>query len=162
MIKLVRVDERFIHGQVAFAWTNALGINCILVANDEVAENFFQQKMLKMAAPTGVKFVARTIEQTIDLLASDKIKKYDVFVIVNNVYDAYKIGVENAEIKQINLGNIKKKAGRDPITSSIFLDKEEKDCVKKMTEVGLTVECRAVPTDKPIDPLMTRGGEKND
>lgn len=25
MIKMLRLDERLIHGQVAFAWTNSLG-----------------------------------------------------------------------------------------------------------------------------------------
>lgn len=31
MIKLLRVDERLIHGQVAFAWTNSLKADCILI-----------------------------------------------------------------------------------------------------------------------------------
>ena len=35
MIKITRVDERLVHGQVAFAWTNSLGADCILVVNDE-------------------------------------------------------------------------------------------------------------------------------
>ena len=37
MIKITRVDERLVHGQVAFAWTNSLGADCILVVNDEAA-----------------------------------------------------------------------------------------------------------------------------
>lgn len=37
MIKLLRVDERLIHGQVAFAWTNSLKADCILIVNDAVA-----------------------------------------------------------------------------------------------------------------------------
>ncbi|MGC2920454.1 PTS sugar transporter subunit IIB, partial [Enterococcus faecium] len=39
MIKLLRVDERFVHGQVALAWTNNLGANCIFVASNEIATN---------------------------------------------------------------------------------------------------------------------------
>ena len=31
MVKLVRVDERLVHGQVAFAWTNSLAADCIFV-----------------------------------------------------------------------------------------------------------------------------------
>lgn len=34
-ISLVRIDDRLIHGQVAFGWTTALGINTILVVNDD-------------------------------------------------------------------------------------------------------------------------------
>ena len=34
MIKMLRVDHRLLHGQVAFSWTGYLGVNCILIAND--------------------------------------------------------------------------------------------------------------------------------
>ena len=35
MIKMLRVDHRLLHGQVAFSWTGYLGVNCILIANDD-------------------------------------------------------------------------------------------------------------------------------
>ena len=47
MIKLLRVDERFVHGQVAFAWTNNLGANCIFVASNEIATNNLRKKNTK-------------------------------------------------------------------------------------------------------------------
>lgn len=34
MIKLLRVDHRLLHGQVAMAWTQSLDSDCILIAND--------------------------------------------------------------------------------------------------------------------------------
>ncbi len=36
MILLTRVDHRLLHGQVAFSWTQGLGADCILIANDDV------------------------------------------------------------------------------------------------------------------------------
>ena len=39
MIKLLRVDHRLLHGQVAFSWTQGLGADCILIANDDVPKN---------------------------------------------------------------------------------------------------------------------------
>ena len=62
MIKLVRLDERFIHGQVAFAWTNNLGADCIFIVNDEVASDKLRQTSLKLAAPAGVKFIVKNVE----------------------------------------------------------------------------------------------------
>ena len=38
-----RVDERMIHGQVAMVWTNVVGANRILVANDEVVKDDLKQ-----------------------------------------------------------------------------------------------------------------------
>ena len=36
MIVNVRVDHRLLHGQVAMAWNQVLGSDCILIANDSV------------------------------------------------------------------------------------------------------------------------------
>lgn len=47
MIKLLRVDERLIHGQVAFAWTNSLKADCILIVNDAVAADKLRSTSLR-------------------------------------------------------------------------------------------------------------------
>lgn len=43
MISLVRIDDRLIHGQVAVVWTKHLGVNRILVANDQIVNNEVQK-----------------------------------------------------------------------------------------------------------------------
>ena len=48
MIKLVRVDHRLLHGQVAFSWTNGVGANCILVASDTVVNDDVWKTTLKL------------------------------------------------------------------------------------------------------------------
>ncbi len=53
MIKLVRVDHRLLHGQVAFSWTQALGADCILIANDDVPQNDIRKTTIKLAKPAG-------------------------------------------------------------------------------------------------------------
>ena len=54
MIKMMRVDDRLIHGQVAVMWSKELGIQRIIVASDTIAANTIQVNALKMAAPAGV------------------------------------------------------------------------------------------------------------
>ncbi len=34
MIKLLRIDHRLLHGQVAFSWSKQIGTDCILLASD--------------------------------------------------------------------------------------------------------------------------------
>ena len=55
MIKLLRVDDRLIHGQVATTWTKTLQADSIIVANDEVIHNELQIIALKLAVPAGMK-----------------------------------------------------------------------------------------------------------
>ena len=39
MIKLVRVDHRLLHGQVAMAWTQSLDVDCMLIANGAIMKD---------------------------------------------------------------------------------------------------------------------------
>lgn len=51
MIKLVRIDYRLLHGQVVFAWTRALDIDHIIVANANAAGDAFVSMSLSLANP---------------------------------------------------------------------------------------------------------------
>ena len=50
-IRLTRIDNRLIHGQVATQWCGVVGANLLLVANDAVAADEFRQGLMNMAAP---------------------------------------------------------------------------------------------------------------
>lgn len=49
MIKLVRVDHRLLHGQVAMAWTQSLDVDCMLIANDAIMKDEIRKTTLKLA-----------------------------------------------------------------------------------------------------------------
>ena len=49
MIKMTRVDHRLLHGQVAFTWIKAVGADCILIANDDVAKDELRMAVLKIS-----------------------------------------------------------------------------------------------------------------
>ncbi len=153
MIKLVRLDERFIHGQVAFAWTNNLGADCIFIVNDVVASDKLRQTSLKLAAPAGVKFIVKNVEDAKKALLSGKTKKYKIFLIVDNTRDALELAKVSSEIKQLNLGNMRMMEGRKSITNSICISNEDIENIKELEKLGVEVECRAIPTDKKVRAL---------
>ena len=70
MIKLLRVDYRLVHGQVAISWSRHIGADCILVANDEVAKDEMRQSMLRLSKPQGMKLVIKSIEDSVKSIKS--------------------------------------------------------------------------------------------
>lgn len=107
MIKLLRVDHRLLHGQVAFSWTAALGTDCILIANDEIISDELKMTAIKIAKPSGVKLVIKNIEDSIKALNSGVTDKYKLFIVVNSIKDAYRIAKDVDAITSVNLGGIK-------------------------------------------------------
>lgn len=126
MIKLVRVDHRLLHGQVAFSWTNGLNADCILVASDSVVNDEVWKTTLKLGKPSGVKLVIKNMEDSIKALNSGVTDKYNLIIVVQTIADAKRLAEGYTEIKSINLGNTKKAALRNRSASRSLLQKKNR------------------------------------
>ncbi len=153
MIKMVRVDHRLLHGQVAFAWTKTLGVDCILIANDEVAKDTLRMGALRMAAPSGVKLVIKSMEDSIANIKAGKTDKYNLFILLESIEDAYRLTKEVPEIKFINLGGIKSASDKRQISKSIFVSDQDCDLLRKMNDKDVKLEIRMVPDEKPLNAM---------
>ena len=54
MIKVIRVDYRLIHGQVAISWVRKAGVDYLVVADDHAASDALVKMTMKLAQPSGV------------------------------------------------------------------------------------------------------------
>jgi fructoselysine and glucoselysine-specific PTS system IIB component len=148
MIKLARIDDRLVHGQVAFAWCSALGIDCLIVANDKVAKDEFLKMTLGLAKPAGAKLFIKPLHEAAGFLNDAKSKNLKILALVNCVKDAYILAGEVPEIKSINFGGIRGKEGSRLISKAIAVTDEDIAVIRQMLEKGLELEVRQVPTDK--------------
>ena len=65
-LKLVRVDDRLIHGQVVAIWLKALNAHRIVIVDDRTARDEFLREVLILAAPRGVAVEMHEVEPGID------------------------------------------------------------------------------------------------
>ncbi|AYW46085.1 PTS sugar transporter subunit IIB [Tetragenococcus koreensis] len=151
MILLTRVDHRLLHGQVAFSWTQNLGADCILIANDDVPQNDVRKTTIKLAKPQGVKLVIKNIEDSIAALKSGVTDKYKLFIVVESVEDAYKLTQGYPKLKSLNLGGLKAKKGTRKISKAVHLLPKEERLLEEMIQNNIEVEIRQVPGDKKVN-----------
>ena len=149
MVKILRVDHRLIHGQIAFSWTAFLGVDCILVANDDAATNDIKMTTLRLAKPKNTKLIIKTIDDSIEAFKSGKTDKYKIMIVVANVDDAYKLAKEVDDIKLINLGNVKASETSHPYKGdrSVNLTDEDERKLGELLSMNKNVEIRMVPND---------------
>lgn len=148
MIVFLRVDHRLLHGQVAFSWTQYVGADCILIANDRVPNDELRKTTIKMAKPPAVKLVIKNIADAIEAIKSGVTDKYKLFIVVESVADACCLASAVDEIKSINLGGIKAKEGSKNISKAINLLAEEIKQLQQLVGDGVEVEIRQVPGDR--------------
>lgn len=147
MIRLLRVDHRLLHGQVAFSWTQFLGTDCILIANDGLMADKIRMQTINLAKPQGVKVVMKNIEDSIAAIKSGVTDKYNLFIVVESVEDAITLAESIDDIKQINLGGTKPREGTSPVSKAVNLTEVEIAALKEIEQDGIEVEIRQVPND---------------
>ena len=145
MIKLLRVDHRLLHGQVAMAWTQSLDSDCILIANDAVVNDNIRKTTMKLAKPNGVKLVMKNIEDSIAALNAGVTDKYKLFIVVESIEDAY------AGIRSINLGGCKPK---EDIVKTLYktipVTARDEEMLKELLNDGIEIEIRQVPGEQKV------------
>src|ERR1700760_2972617 len=102
MIKLTRIDDRLLHGQVAFTWTPAVSADCLIVANDKASKDEFLKMTLNLAKPASAKLLIKSIADTVTFLKDPRSQPLKVLIIVNAVKDAAALANEVSEIQSVN------------------------------------------------------------
>lgn len=148
MITLLRVDHRLLHGQVAFSWTQYVGADCILIANDSVPEDELRKTTIKLAKPPSVKLVIKNINDSIEAITSGVTDKYNLFIVVESVNDAWRIASAVEEIKVLISVGLRPKRAVKNISKAINLLPEEIEQLQQLVGKGVEVEIRQVPNDR--------------
>jgi mannose/fructose/N-acetylgalactosamine-specific phosphotransferase system component IIB len=149
MITIARIDERLIHGQVAYAWSVAYKSEGIMVIDNEVAKDIFQVSLLQMACPKGVKCIICDEEKAAELLK--KYEKRKLFVVVKHPSALLSICEKGIELKEINVGGLYYKEGRRQLSKTVYVDAEMESVFRKLSEMGIKLENRTTPTDTKED-----------
>lgn len=112
MILKLRIDDRLLHGQIAYSWKSALGYNAIVIANDGAAADNFRKNVIKMCCPEGVKLATRSLEEAAALLNHPKLKDMKVFAVCQSPADANWLLQHMEEKPVVNLGGIQMAEGK--------------------------------------------------
>lgn len=152
MIKMFRVDDRLIHGQVAVMWSKELAVQRIIVASDSVASNSIQVSALKMAAPAGVKAAILPVAKAVGILNDSRSDGLSILVISNDPEDLLKVASQIKERPVMNVANYGRIGGgslssKKKISESVYLTEHDIDVLKQIDELGIELIHQPLPGD---------------
>lgn len=151
MIKVLRVDDRMLHGQVAVSWTNFYKVDTIVVANDKLITDQTMQIAFKLATPPGVTLSMKSLEGAAAVINNPKHAARMMMVIVKDMQDAeYLCGKTAGEIKDILIGGLRSGAGKRQIDMNSYMDENDIAAMNRLEEKGVVVVMQAVPTSKRL------------
>ncbi|MEG0409295.1 MAG: PTS sugar transporter subunit IIB [Bacilli bacterium] len=151
MIKLLRVDDKLLHGQVAFSWVRNLKIHTILIADDRVAFDEFSKMILGLSKPSGVNLKIMEIDCAIKELNEHANDEFNIMVIVNNIQNAYRIINNIPQLHSLNLGVLREHFESVSYSQHVALNSEEIKLCREMIKNGIEIEMRLTFDDKKLE-----------
>ena len=160
-IKLVRIDDRLLHGQVTTTWIKQYEIEQVIIVNDVIAKDQIQATVMQLAGPAGVKIVLLDVDAFIKACKANPIKR-STMVLFTNPVDVYRVVENDIQIPFLNVGGMKFILGKTQITKAVSLDESDKVAFEKILERGIKVQIQMVPNDKVIllTELLNKKGDE--
>ncbi len=151
MIKVLRVDDRLLHGQVAVAWTNFYKVDTIVIANDKVITDQTMQIAFKLATPPGVTLSMKSLDGAAAVINNPKHAARTIMVIAKTMQDAeYVCGKTGNAVGDILIGGLRSGAGKKQIDMNSYMDAEDIAAMDRLEAKGVTVTMQADPTSRKL------------
>lgn len=150
-IALFRIDDRLIHGQVVVGWGQPLGLNYIVLVDDNVAESDWEQELYSMGVPPGVTvhFVSvATAARDMDRLEQER----GAGILVVSDADSMRrlVSLASGRISKVNVGGVHHTTGRTGRLSYVYLTAQEEAALREIAAAGVEVSAQDVPASKPV------------
>lgn len=149
-ILLTRIDNRLVHGQVGVTWTNTLGANLVVVANDEAANDTVQQSLMEMVLPDTVQIRFFTLEKTIRIIGKAA-PHQKILLVIKTPQDALALVKGGVPIKEINIGNLHFTDGKKQLSATVSVDQHDIDTFSELHQLGIKLDVRGIPNESGKD-----------
>lgn len=160
-IILTRIDNRLIHGQILEAWVPHLRIDCIVVANNEIAAQAMQRTLMAAAVPKSIRVVIASLVEVARLFSGHEFDAARVLLLLANPGDALAAHRGGIPFTELNLGNLHCADGKLRYSCTVALDQKELDYLGQLEAGGVRITARCIPSDPECDwkKLLEGGGK---
>jgi PTS system mannose-specific IIB component len=151
VIPLVRVDNRLLHGQILETWIPRLGIEEVVIGDDEAASSDLARAAMTLCVPPDLPIRVVPVREVPWAELGGGRRR--VLVLLRDVAGLAAAvregGLTPALAPRVNLGNVHFGPGRRPVTPSVFLAGPELEALRQLAMAGFDLEARAIPSEPP-------------
>jgi mannose/fructose/N-acetylgalactosamine-specific phosphotransferase system component IIB len=146
-VKLARIDDRLIHGQVILGWVPAVKPDRIVVANDRVAGSDWERKFYSSCVPPEVNVSFANVADAARQIAGDLYQNEQIIVLLESAQDTLRLMAAGIDLKEVNVGGLHYREGSVELLPFVFLVHEERNALRELVKRGVTLFAQDVPSN---------------
>lgn len=136
-ILLARIDSRLNHGRVVSDRTKESDTDTVIIANERVANDKFQQDLMDLTIPEEIESIYIKTSQVKKYLEENENKK--IFLIVEDAKDLKEIIDQDVEVEKVNIGIIHLSRGKKLLTEEVAVDSKDLEIFQDLIQKGSQV-----------------------
>lgn len=149
-LALVRVDDRYIHGQVVVGWGQALRAEQIVLVDDAVSRSEWEQELYRMGAAPGMEVTFVSVQDAPSKIRAIAASRRRAIVVTGNVETMLRLCEAVPEVRAVNIGGLHQAPGRRERLPYVFLSDAETEQLRRLEARGIEVRAQDVPTARPV------------
>jgi PTS system mannose-specific IIB component/fructoselysine and glucoselysine-specific PTS system IIB component len=149
-IRLFRIDDRLIHGQVVVGWGQPLDVRFLVLVDDEVRDSDWEQDLYRMGVPPELEIVFASIAEAIDRLPRWQGDDRAGILLTGDIETMASLCNGSSLVRQVNVGGIHHRSGRTERLRYVYLTDQEARRLKELAARGVAVTAQDVPTARPV------------
>lgn len=161
---LVRIDDRFIHGQVVVGWGQRLRPDLIILANDEIAADSWQTRVYAHTVP---QYMAVSVLALLDAAAALRgsgeitTRPKRTILLAGSPADMHRLISLGASFEHVNVGGMHYASGKQQLLPSVYVDRGDLKAFRALLGCGVRLAAQAVPGGRelPIDDTLLAAAE---
>ena len=161
---MVRIDDRYIHGQVATQWMRAIPARIIYIVNDDVVKDTMMQMVLEMAASTqSIKLEMLGVEEGTKRLIEVSNNPDKMWALFGNPQDVATAHQDGFEFEKVIVGFMRHSEGKTPVIrgGQIYVDDADIESLREIQAAGVEIVMQRVPDERPADVMKMIEKMKN-
>jgi len=149
-IRLFRIDDRLIHGQVVVGWGQPLGVRFIVLVDDEVRVSDWEQDLYRMGVPPEIDVIFASAAEAVERLAGWEADPRGGILLTGDIDTMATLCEGTGRVLAVNLGGMHHRAGRSERLRYVYLTGEEAAKLRRLASSGVRVTAQDVPSARPV------------
>jgi PTS system mannose-specific IIB component/fructoselysine and glucoselysine-specific PTS system IIB component len=150
-VTLYRIDDRLIHGQVVVGWGQPLGVEFIVLVDDEVRASEWEQELYRMGVPPHVAVVFASVDEAVEQLPAWRADPRKGIVLTGDIASMAALSRRaDGAVAEVNLGGIHYREGRKERLRYVYLSDAEGEALQQLAATGVAVSAQDVPTGRRV------------
>ncbi len=150
-VRLMRIDSRLLHGQVATNWAKVLKVDRILVVSDRVSQDNIRKTLIKQASPPGVRAHVIPLMKMLRIYFDPRFDHFKALVLVEDPSDARFLVENGINVNKVNIGALSFDSSRKMVTDSISVNSHDISAFRWLHDQGIRLDIRKVSGDSSKD-----------